>query len=254
VRDLTLTVQDGVMGSALIGPLPARHRRPELMDQPELDADAHVLALRGLGRINRVSRSDAILWPSLAGLAAENRGGPIHVLDLACGGGDVVMALARRGARAGLDIRLEGCDLSPVAVAYASRKAAVAGVPVRFFPLDILDQPIPRCYHVVTCSLFLHHLGEDQAVMLLRQMAEAAGELVLVSDLIRSRTGQLLARVGCPLLSRSPIVHHDGLVSVGAAFRLAEAADLARRAGLSGARLTRHWPQRFLLSWSRRWS
>ena len=242
------------MGSALIGTSAARRPRPELMDQPELDADAHVRALRGLGRINRVSRSDAILWPPLAGLASENRGAPIQVLDLACGGGDVVMALARRCGRMGLDIRFDGCDISPVAVDYASRKAAAVGAPVRFFRQDVLDQPIPDGYHVVTCSLFLHHLGEDQAVMLLRKMASAAGEFVLVSDLIRSRAGHLLARVACSLLSRSPIVRHDGPVSVGAAFRLAEVADLARSAGLAGARLTRHWPQRFLLSWSRRCS
>ncbi len=41
----------------------ARHRRRELMDQPGLDPVEHARALRGLGRINRVSRSDAILWP-----------------------------------------------------------------------------------------------------------------------------------------------------------------------------------------------
>jgi hypothetical protein len=53
------------------------------------------------------------------------------------------------------------------------------------------------------------------------------------------------------LLSRSPIVRHDGLVSAAAAFTAKEAMALADQAGLQGATLTRHWPERYLLVWSR---
>src|SRR4051794_37604058 len=154
-----------------------RHRRPEWMDRPGLDAGEHARALSGLGRINRVSRSDAILWPSLARLAAGSRGEPIRVLDLACGGGDVPIALARRAARAGLDVRIEGCDISPVAVRFAGQAAADAGVSVRFFEGNPVEDPIPEGYDAVTCSLFLHHLDEDSAVVLLRKMAGSAARL-----------------------------------------------------------------------------
>jgi 2-polyprenyl-3-methyl-5-hydroxy-6-metoxy-1,4-benzoquinol methylase len=231
-----------------------RRRRPEWMDQPGLDADEHARALRGLGRINRVSRSAAILWPAIARLAAGDPGGPIRVLDLACGGGDVPIALARRAAGAGLDVRIEGGDISSVAVRYAGQHAAAAAVPARFFRLDALEDPIPEGYDVLTCSLFLHHLGEEEAIRLMRKMAGAARRLILVNDLVRSRFGYLLACAGVRVLSRSPVVHHDGPVSVAAAFTPAEIRSLAGRAGLEGAILTRHWPRRFLLTWSRRCS
>jgi thiazole synthase ThiGH ThiG subunit len=71
-----------------------------------------------------------------------------------------------------------------------------------------------------------------------------------VNDLVRGPVGYLLAWSACRVLSRSAVVHHDGPVSVAGAFTLAEAGRLADNAGLSGVRLTRHWPQRFLLSWS----
>ncbi len=224
------------------------------MDQPELDAVEHARALRGLGRINRVSRSAAILWPAISGLAGGSVDEPMRVLDLACGGGDVPIALARRAARGGLNVQIEGCDVSPVAVQFARVAAAEGGVPVRFFERDALHDPIPEGYDVVMCSLFLHHLGEDEAVGLLRNMAGAARRLILVNDLLRSRLGYGLAWVGCRLFSRSPIVHHDGPVSVRSAFTLAEVRALAQRAELDGVSLTRHWPRRFLLSGSRRWS
>jgi SAM-dependent methyltransferase len=224
------------------------------MDQPGLDAGDHARALRGLGRINRISRSDAILWPAILGLAAGRGDQPIRILDLACGGGDVPIALARRAARWGRDVRIDGCDVSPVAIGIARAAAAARGVPVRFFVQDVLGEPIPEDYDLVTCSLFLHHLGDDEAVRLLSRMAGAARRLILVNDLLRSRPGYLLAWAGCRLLSRSPIVHHDGPVSVASAFTLAEVRALAQQAGLEGVRLTQHWPRRFLLSGSRRCS
>jgi hypothetical protein len=139
-----------------------------------------------------------------------------------------------------------------VAIACAARAANAAGVAVRFFPLDALSEPLPEGFDIVTCSLFLHHLAEDDAVGLLEKMAGAARSTIVINDLLRSRIGYAVAWTGCRLLSRSPIVHHDGPASVRAAFSLAEARRLAERAGLVDVRLERRWPWRFLLSWSRR--
>jgi hypothetical protein len=79
-------------------------------------------------------------------------------------------------------------------------------------------------------------------------MAAAARRLVLVDDLVRSRSGYLLALIGCRLLTGSRIVHVDGPRSVASAFATGEVFALAARAGLPQARLVRHWPQCFLLS------
>jgi 2-polyprenyl-3-methyl-5-hydroxy-6-metoxy-1,4-benzoquinol methylase len=228
-----------------------RHREPEWMDQPGLDAREHARALAGLGRINRLSRSASILWPRIARLAREQTGFPLRVLDLACGGGDVSVSLARSAARAGLVVRVDGCDISDEAARFARGIAARYGVDVRFFLLNALIDPIPEGYDVVTCSLFLHHLDQADAILLLQRMAAATRRIVLVNDLERTRRGYWLAWAGCRLLTRSPIVWNDGPISVAAAFTSAEARTLAERAGLHGATLSRHWPERFLLSWSR---
>ncbi len=221
------------------------------MDGPGLDPVEHARALRGLGRINWFSRSAAILWPAIARLASTGPGRPIRVLDLASGGGDVPMALARRAGSSRLKIEVEGSDTSPEAVRFATRRAEARGSPVRFRVLDALRDPIPEGFDVLSCSLFLHHLDHPEAAHLLRTMAGAAARLVLVNDLARTRAGYLLAWGGCRLLSRSPVVHHDGPVSVASAFTPAEALRLAQEAGLAGATVARRWPERFLLAWSR---
>ena len=227
-----------------------RHLEPEVMDRPDLDPGQHVRALRGLARINRFSASDRILWAPLRRLALD-AGRPLRVLDVATGGGDVPIRLWQRATRAGLPIELHGADLSLTAVDHARANARRAGAAVEFFRLDVLHEAPPTGFDAITTSLFLHHLTDDEAVALLRALGAAAGRAVLVNDLVRSRFGYLLARVGTHLLSRSPVVHIDGPRSVAAAFTVAEARALADRAGLIGATFTRHWPARFRMEWRR---
>jgi len=239
------------------------------MDQPGLDVGEHIRALTALGRANLVSRTADALWPAIR-RAAETRaggtdraatahanpqtpsGGPLRLLDVACGGGHVAVALARRAAREGLCLDITGCDISPVAIEYARTLAARAGVEgVRFEPVDALRGSWPAEADIAICTLFLHHLEDDDAVTLLRRMAAAARRAVIVSDLRRSATGYLFAWAGCRMLSRSRVFHVDGARSVEAAFTPDEAERLAAKAGLDGARVTTHWPQRWMLTWSR---
>jgi SAM-dependent methyltransferase len=144
---------------------------------------------------------------------------------------------------------LTGVDASSTAVAYARANAERAAAPVEFAMLDVLHDPLPAGFDVVTTSLFLHHLDDMQAVALLEKMGRAAQRLVLVNDLARCRLGYLAAWLGTRVLSRSPIVHVDGPRSVEAAFTLAEAQQLAEAAGLHGASVAWRWPWRFLLTW-----
>jgi 2-polyprenyl-3-methyl-5-hydroxy-6-metoxy-1,4-benzoquinol methylase len=228
-----------------------RQREPEIMDQPGLDRQAHVQALRGLARINRCSRSAAILWPAVRDLARQVAPAPLTLLDLATGGGDIPIQLWQRARREGLALHVAACDRSEQALEHAREQARARQADVSFFAWDALAGPLPRTYDVVVSSLFLHHLAEDEAVTVLRHLGQAARRLVLVNDLRRGTLGWLLAWLGTRLLSRSAVVHTDGPLSVAAAFTCAEARELAVRAGLDGATVARRWPFRFLLSWRR---
>lgn len=232
--------------------LSLRHRRrlPEIMDQPDLRRVRHERALRGLARVNFWSNSAGILWPPLAELARRLHR-PIRILDVASGAGDVPLRLWRRAGRAGLDMRIDGCDLSPVAVDHARAAAEAAGADTQFFVQDVLDQPPLSGYDAVTCSLFLHHLDEAEAVGFLRWAAETAGSSVLVNDLERSGMGLALAHVAVRVLTTSDVVHVDGPRSVESAFTMEEARGLAERAGLRGAVVRWCWPFRYLLRWDR---
>ena len=164
----------------------------------------------------------------------------IRVVDVACGGGDVAIAVKRRAARAGLKVEVIGCDVSGTALKLARDAAERAGVTVSFELIDAVAGPLPPG-EVVMSSLFLHHLTDDTAATVLGRMRDAAtaeglAGTVVVNDLRRSRAGYGAAVVGTRLLSRSPVVHIDGPRSVRAAFTVGELRALAERAGLPGAR------------------
>lgn len=222
-------------------------RRPvaERMDDPDIDSQLLVQALKGIGRINKMSAPAGPIWRTLSALATQ---GPIRVLDVACGGGDIAMELARKAKRLNLPITIDGCDMSPTAVAFAQESAERRRADVRFFVLDAICGSIPSGYDVIYTTLFFHHLTNAQAKQMLSDMMSAAGSTLLISDLVRCRAGLILAYFGCHLLSRSPVVHFDGPSSVAAAFTIPEFHSLAASAGLVDYTIAPKWPFRFLFT------
>ncbi|QDT38823.1 hypothetical protein Pan189_32220 [Stratiformator vulcanicus] len=220
------------------------------MDQPGLDESDHAAALRGLATINRFSRARQAVWQQIkAAATALPDGERLRVLDLACGGGDFAQYVAERARRESLDIDVAGCDISLTAVNFANESAEHRGVAINFFVCDLFGDAFPTGYDVITCNLFLHHLERPGAVELMRSMTAAARQRVIVCDLRRSRLGYALAWAGTRILSRSPIVHNDGPLSVKAAFQLSELPELCAEAGITEHQVRRVWPQRFVLTW-----
>jgi 2-polyprenyl-3-methyl-5-hydroxy-6-metoxy-1,4-benzoquinol methylase len=234
---------------ALVRAFEQRLREPEVMDDPALDSPRHIAALRGLARINFFSASVRIVWKPIARLARELGTDRLRVLDIATGAGDIPVRLWRKAQRAKLALDIHGVDISERALEFARSRAEDCGAEVRFSKFDVLADEIPADYDVVMCSLFLHHLDDEQALSLLRNMRSAARHLVLVNDLRRGRTGYWLAHLATRLFSTCDVVHIDGPLSVKAAFTIDEVRALAESAGLTQPIIQRRWPCRFLLQW-----
>lgn len=214
------------------------------MDDPSIDGDLHRGALRGLARLNAVS---GIRCTVERALDRRFGGEAISVLDVAAGSGDLAVGLAARAAARGVPRRFGVCDISETACRSAEARAAGAGVPVEATRVDVLASPLPTGFDVVMCHLFLHHLDEADVVVVLGRMLAAAGRGVLVTDLCRTRRGYGLAWLASRVLTRSPVVHVDSLLSVRGALRVDELSACAREAGMHGARIRKVWPERMLM-------
>ena len=218
------------------------------MDDPHLPADEHALALRGLRRINFLSRTAAQMSEPLINLARRDNLKQLSLLDIACGGADVPIGVCRIAKQHGITVNLNLLDCSPTALALASQNAQQLGFTCSTRQADLAGDWADSTYDVVTCSLFLHHLPSmDAVIAVLAKMKVSAKRLVIVSDLRRSRSGLLAAWVGGRLLSRSPIVHFDAPTSVRAAWTIDELRTCAQSAGMATATIQTSFPQRMRL-------
>ncbi|AEV84030.1 type 11 methyltransferase [Actinoplanes sp. SE50] len=103
-----------------------------------------------------------------------------RVLEIGCGPGDLLLALARRTPQSDLT----GIDPDPAALRKARRKAARRGVEVRFEQAyaDCLPLPDASVDRVLSCYM-LHHLepeAQSAAFREVRRVLRPGGELHLV--------------------------------------------------------------------------
>ncbi len=223
----------------------------EIMDSPDLDQAEHLHALEGLRRINRASSAAQAIAGPLAKMLRRENVTRFSMLDVACGGGDVPIEVATSLRQMGVEADVTLWDRSAVAVERATELAKQSGVTHEGRVGDAVAGLPEQSFDVVTNSLFLHHLTDEEVVAVLRNMRRAARRAVIVSDLRRSVGGYVLAWVGCRVLSRSRVVHFDGPVSVRAAWTVNELRELAQQAGMEGVRVERAWPWRMMLVWER---
>jgi SAM-dependent methyltransferase len=222
------------------------------MDDPEVEGEALRTALRDLRRINRLlgglRASTAVLKPMLATRSS------LHVLDVGSGTGDYLAHFVRQGARHDTRVRATGIDLNPRTVGHG-RAWLDATLPpalrseAHLEVGDALALPYPDdAVDVAHAALFLHHFHGRAAVQLLREMDRVSRAGILVNDLHRHP----LAYLGIWALSRaasfSPMVQHDGPLSVRRGFRRADLQALAGAAGLPSAAVRWHWAFRWTLS------
>ena len=210
-----------------------RSSREEWMDDPDVEPELLVRTLADLGRINAFLGGHAT---SLRGIqrVVGNGDRPISVLDVGCGGGDLVEPLTRWASRQGRGLRYVGLDLSPVAIDCARQRWS-AKEQVEFVCADLHDlaeQMSNRSFDVVHTALVLHHLQDDQVVAALQSMAALADLGVVINDLHRHPAGYLGANVVLRLLSKQPMIVHDGALSVLRGFRAQELRALAEQAGV----------------------
>lgn len=233
-----------------------RYDGAEWMDDFAISDERLRGALRDLRLANRWLGGNAAVTSSLRLFLrpAEREDDPVTVLDLATGLADLPVHLVRWTKGQGYEIDVTGIDANPQTVAYArsylrqSQPLAVRRH-LRVEVADALDLPYDDAsFDVVTAMLFMHHLSDEDAVRLVREMMRVARRGVVVCDLHRHPLAYAGLKLLTELLPVSPMFRHDGLVSVRRAFTRDDLETVARRAQLTAYRIRWHWAFRWTLT------
>ena len=221
------------------------------MDADGVDVPQLRCSLAYIRRINQFLGYTRATLAHLQRFSARWKPGErIDVVDLATGSADVPLAIVRWGARRGFDVHVVGVDRHEKTID-AAREAIAAEPRIRIVQGDALAVPFDAgSFDYAVCSMFLHHLSDDEAEAVLRTMGRLARRGVIAADLLRHR--RAYAWISLLSMLANPIVRHDARVSVRQAFNREEVLHLRDRAGLSFAQYHRHFGHRFVLAGEKR--
>ena len=208
---------------------------PELMDG-DCSYEDFRDCLSSLGTVNR--------WllgyrPTLAWLERLSRGlrDPVHIVDVGCGGGDLLRQIAGWARRRGIAVQLTGIDLNP----YAARAAAESTpkeLGITWVTGDAMTYRPEKPIDIVVSSLLAHHLENEEIVAFLGWMEATAKVGWFINDLERSEwSSRMFGWVRWHWL-----VRHDGPVSFRRAFRKEDWVRLLAAAAVPQEAVTaEHW-------------
>ncbi|MGJ0388667.1 methyltransferase domain-containing protein [Microbacterium sp. CGR1] len=170
------------------------------------------------------------------------RRGPIRILDIGAGGGDVCRMIASRLRRDGLTAEITALDADERAIRWAAAHDAGSGVRYRCALSEALVAEGEQ-YDLVFSNHVLHHLTEQELQSLLLDSRRLVGEdgLVVHRDISRSRAAYALYSAVTWLFSgtlfRGSFIREDGLISIRRSYTPKELGSIA----------TSGWTVRFAL-------
>lgn len=207
-----------------------RSRQAECFDDAGRPEEVIARDYTQLARINRLFRHAD---PFTRRLARENPDGAwrhADVLEVGAGVGQLALELGQWAAGRGWNWEFTCLDLNTIGIERNPIPRKVVG--------DATALPFPDgSFDLVMASQMTHHLMDGGVVAHLREGWRVARRRLIVSDLHRNPFLYGLIRVVTPCMGLAPHLIADGLLSVRRGFRVGEWQEMARAAGIEGAKV-----------------
>ncbi len=189
----------------------------EWMDEPSTYEEFRD-CLRDLAQLNRFTFAHRPTLRFIASLPTSHAS-PLHIVDVGCGGGDLLRKIEAWARREGRPVILTGIDLNPCA-ARAAREFTPIGSEIRWVTGNAYSYEPDLPIDCVVSSLFTHHLSDSEITRFLLWMETITVRGWFINDLYRAQFSfygvQLLAAVA----RWHRFVRHDAPISIRRGFDL----------------------------------
>ncbi len=224
-----------------------RATKPERIDTGDYTPEEYATFLREIRFINqRLGDRNALEKTLLVEVTSQDLK-EFSVLDVGAGTGELLGIIAKFAAVQGRTAQLVGLDINELSVkeiaVEAARHPEIAPVRGDAFQLPFAD----KAFDYSICSLFTHHLADEQIPFVLKEMSRVARCGIIVIDLERSVTAWLLYQLFCLVYRMSPLVRQDGSLSIRKGFRPEEFQERFTEAGLRIEKIERTMPFRIVV-------
>lgn len=222
--------------------LSIRSKELEIMDEPDIPKEDIRNALREIETINRLLGGYHIVLEALDELRLQD---PLRIMDIGCGGGDMLRRISGWAKKRNKKVLLQGVDLNPDITEFARERSAGYGN-IEYKTLNVFDDALlEESADVTTASLFCHHFQKEELVAILKRMHALATKAVIINDLHRHWFAYHSIGLLTRIFAKSRLVRYDAKLSVARAFSRKDWEETLQEAGIN--RYTLRW------KWAWRW-
>lgn len=223
-----------------------RSSRKELLDETHIPKQDLFRNLFELNVINRLLGGHAVTLKGMQKLELSKQQ-TYRLLDIGCGGGDTLRAIANWGRKNGYHFLLTGVDLKSDCIEYATEFCK--GYPeINFVLSDYRDLPeLQQEFDIIITSLFCHHLNNKQLAELFSWCNANAKLGFIMNDLHRHPLAYYSIAWLTAIFSKSYLVKNDAKLSVLRGFKRADLLSILNQLPNHSRLITLNW------AWAFRW-
>jgi 2-polyprenyl-3-methyl-5-hydroxy-6-metoxy-1,4-benzoquinol methylase len=173
---------------------------------------------------------------------------PLTIVDLGCGGGDLMLAVAKSLQKRKIKFAITGIDGNANSLVFAQQHCAKFKE-INFLQADILQNNfiVGPC-DILISSHFMYHFADEMLVDFLKKNLPAVSRAIIFSELTRSRFAITLFKLSNFLLPISTLAKQDGLLAIKRSLNKKEWLTILQQAGIGTHRLQRVPMFRLLLT------
>lgn len=167
-------------------------------------------------------------------------------MDVGCGGGDSLKAIANWSKKEGYNINLNGVDLKEDCITYAKNNCSNYDS-INFSCEDFrnaFSEQIP--INIVHASLFCHHFTETEIIDFIKLCSKNKA-IFVINDLERNLIAYYSIKLLTKLFSKSPLVKNDAPLSVLRGFKKTEWISILQKSGIENYTVKNRWAFRHLV-------
>jgi 2-polyprenyl-3-methyl-5-hydroxy-6-metoxy-1,4-benzoquinol methylase len=209
----------------------SRLTESEKLDDLSLQGEPLHKALQSLAWINRWFGNHRSVIKAIYAVYKKQEK-TLRIIDLGCGGGDLILAVARSMQQHKIECHITGIDGNANALAYAQEKCA-AFKQIDFLQADILsDQFKMQPCDILISSHFVYHFTEEKLARFLKSSIPAVSTAIIFSELERNGLALRLFKFSSFLLPISKLAKEDGLLAIQRSFNKKDWVLILQQAGI----------------------
>ncbi|MCF8254562.1 MAG: methyltransferase domain-containing protein [Bacteroidia bacterium] len=169
------------------------------------------------------------------------------ILEIGCGGGDNLMAIAKWARKEKLQLQLIGVDLKKDCISYANEHCKEYPE-ISFICSDYRDlKKNSKTYDLIFSSLFCHHFSKTDLKELMQFKKEKSDLGYFINDLHRHAIAYYSIAFLTQLFSKSYLVKNDAKLSVWRGFKRNDWQDLLVKENKNQYKIKWVWAFRWLV-------